>query len=206
MKYGFLYNTHPSVKIIFAALFAFSSFLLFFIIGIIIAIPVFNIDIFQLPSIITDINDPDNLALLKYLQINQSIGLFIIPSFFIAYFIYKDVFEYLCLNRSTKFITYILIILLIFVLIPLINFVAEINSHFQLPDFLDPIERWMKEAENSAQELTEAFLLSNSPGDFIFNLFMVAILPAIGEELLFRGIIQRLFFEWIKNIHIAIII
>jgi len=206
LKYGFLYNTHPSVKLIFAALFAFASFLLFFIIGVIIAIPVFKIDIFQLPAILIDVNNPENLALLKYLQINQSIGLFIIPSFFIAYFIYRDSFEYLCLNRSSKLITYILIIILIFVLIPLINFIAEINSHFHLPDFLDPIERWMKEAEDTAQDLTEAFLMGKGPGDLIINLIMVAVLPAIGEELLFRGIIQRLFLEWIKNVHIAILI
>jgi membrane protease YdiL (CAAX protease family) len=38
------------------------------------------------------------------------------------------------------------------------------------------------------------------------NLLMIAILPAIGEELLFRGVLLRLFREWTKNVHVAIII
>ncbi len=43
------------------------------------------------------------------------------------------------------------------------------------------------------------------PG-FLVNLLMIAILPAIGEEFFFRGILQRLFSEWFKNIHVAIFI
>src|SRR5690606_9694418 len=36
------------------------------------------------------------------------------------------------------------------------------------------------------------------------NLLMIAIIPAIGEELLFRGGIQNIFYKWFKNPHIAI--
>ena len=35
---------------------------------------------------------------------------------------------------------------------------------------------------------------------------MIAIIPAIGEELLFRGVIQRLFINWTKNAHWGILI
>ena len=41
-------------------------------------------------------------------------------------------------------------------------------------------------------------------GIWIINLFIMAILPAIGEEMLFRGIIQRYFINIIKNYHIAV--
>ena len=34
----------------------------------------------------------------------------------------------------------------------------------------------------------------------------MAILPAIGEELLFRGVFQRLLTEWTRNIHWGIIL
>jgi hypothetical protein len=43
-------------------------------------------------------------------------------------------------------------------------------------------------------------------GSFLFNMVMIAILPAIGEEIMFRGLIQRLLKEWLGNIHIAIFI
>ena len=38
----------------------------------------------------------------------------------------------------------------------------------------------------------------------IFNIFMIALVPAIGEELLFRGVMQRILGEWFRNHHIAI--
>ena len=38
------------------------------------------------------------------------------------------------------------------------------------------------------------------------NLLMVAVLAAVGEELIFRGILVKLFREWTGNIHLAVII
>ena len=38
----------------------------------------------------------------------------------------------------------------------------------------------------------------------IFNVFMVALIPALGEELLFRGVVQKIFTGWAKNIHIGV--
>jgi hypothetical protein len=35
---------------------------------------------------------------------------------------------------------------------------------------------------------------------------MVAVLAAIGEELIFRGLLQRLFLEWTRNVHVAVFI
>lgn len=64
----------------------------------------------------------------------------------------------------------------------------------------------MQETETKAMDLTEAFLSIDSWGEFIFNIVMIAMLPSIGEELLFRGLLQRLFNDWFKNIHFAIIL
>ena len=44
----------------------------------------------------------------------------------------------------------------------------------------------------------------NSPGELLFNLVLVAVLPAIGEELVFRGIIQQKIEEKYRNGHLAI--
>jgi hypothetical protein len=35
---------------------------------------------------------------------------------------------------------------------------------------------------------------------------MIAILPALGEELFFRGILQRIFVEWTRNSHVGVIL
>ncbi|MCK4638890.1 MAG: CPBP family intramembrane metalloprotease, partial [Bacteroidales bacterium] len=41
---------------------------------------------------------------------------------------------------------------------------------------------------------------------FLFNILMIAIIPGIGEEFLFRGVLLRLLKEWTKNIHWAVFI
>jgi len=64
----------------------------------------------------------------------------------------------------------------------------------------------MKVTEESAKKLTELFLDADNEGEFLINFLMIAILPAIGEELLFRGILQRYLIEWLKNKHIGVLI
>jgi membrane protease YdiL (CAAX protease family) len=53
----------------------------------------------------------------------------------------------------------------------------------------------MSKMEDNAQALTKAFMQVNGLGGIILNVFMIAILPALGEELIFRGILQKLFTE-----------
>ena len=70
-----------------------------------------------------------------------------------------------------------------------------------LPESLSGLENWMKTMEDAAKILTEKFLKVDSFGGLLFNVFMIAILPALGEELMFRGVIQRIFSSWTKNYH-----
>jgi membrane protease YdiL (CAAX protease family) len=64
----------------------------------------------------------------------------------------------------------------------------------------------MRNSENTAQKLTDAFLAANTWGGLLINMVMVAVLAAVGEELIFRGILVRLFREWTGNVHLAVII
>ena len=69
----------------------------------------------------------------------------------------------------------------------------------KLPEFLSGIEEAMKRMEDSAALLTEAFLSTKSISGLMLNLFMIAVIPAIGEELFFRGLLQKFFIDWTKN-------
>ncbi len=60
--------------------------------------------------------------------------------------------------------------------------------------------------EGNAEKLTLAFLKMDSPLDLMLNILIVALLPAIGEELLFRGCLQQLLVEWTKKPHLSIFI
>ncbi|MDX1283818.1 MAG: CPBP family intramembrane glutamic endopeptidase, partial [Draconibacterium sp.] len=72
------------------------------------------------------------------------------------------------------------------------------------PSWLAGVENWMKEAEENAAAITEAFLNVKTIPGLAFNIFMIAFLPAIGEELLFRGVIQKIFTNMTRNHHLGI--
>ncbi len=191
----------PFSQLMFSIFVILVSFLIFMLIGMLAAIPLFGLDSIMNMSGISNLSDPESMRLLKFLQVVQSIGLFIIPPFILAWLFYGKADHYLLLNRKASTMSYLLVVVLVFFTLPLINFIGEWNSQMQFPDWLSGVEEWMKSAEDRAAELTEAFLKVESIGGLMFNLFMVAFLPAIGEELLFRGVIQRIFTRWTQNHH-----
>lgn len=191
----------PFPQLMFSALVILVSFLAFLLISMIIAIPVFGIDsIADIPNI-NDLSDPQSLSALKYFQVAQSIGLFIIPPFVLGWLFHGRITEYLLINKKVTSTSVFLVAVLVIVVLPLINFIGEWNLQMHLPEWLSGMEQWMKNAEENAAELTEAFLKVETTGGLVFNLFMVALLPAIGEEFLFRGVIQRIFTNWTKSYH-----
>ena len=200
-----LSDSHPFSKIIFSVFIVLVSFLVIILIGILFAIPIFQINLSDFTNLANSYNDPDTLKFLKYLQIIQSIGFFIVPSFIIGYIFHNRPSVYLGFIATKRYLI-ILTILIFLAAIPLINSLAIINESMQLPNWLGGLENWMIEQEANAAQLTKAFLKMDNLGNLIFNIIMLGILPALGEELIFRGIIQRLFAEWTKNIHLGIVV
>jgi membrane protease YdiL (CAAX protease family) len=158
----------------------------------------------QLAMLMSELDKPSNIAVLKMVQSVSAIGTFIVPPFILAWLFHARPLEFLSLDKKPEARPCILIIALLFVAIPFINHLGELNSFFHLPSFLKGMEEWMKASEEQAARLTEAFLIMKDPGDLIGNLFMIALIPAIGEELLFRGIVQNIFSRWLKNNHTAV--
>ncbi|MFO7829052.1 MAG: CPBP family intramembrane glutamic endopeptidase [Bacteroidales bacterium] len=200
-----LAQIHPFSKFIFALFIILASFLLVFVLGLAIGIPLFKISFSDLPNVMANYSNPENLKFLKYLQTIQAIGLFIAPAFIIGYFFHTNSIKYLKF-KSMSTHSLVLIFFIMISAIPAINFFAMINANMEFPSYLKDIEIWMREKETSAQALTEAFLTMDSLSSLLFNIVMIGILPAVGEELIFRGVIQRLFAEWTKNIHWGIFI
>ncbi len=194
-------DMRPFGQLMFSIFVTIVSFLAFLVLSLIIAIPIFGLDSMLNISTLNNLNNPDSLLVLKYFQVVQAIGLFIVPPIILGYLFYGKIMEYLYLNKSFTFTTLFLVIVLMFLASPFINFIGELNSNMHFPEWMSGIENWMKDAEEKAAELTEAFLKVDSIWGLSFNIFMIAVLPAIGEELLFRGVIQRIFTKMTKSNH-----
>lgn len=80
----------------------------------------------------------------------------------------------------------------------------EWNANVKFPEFMSGFEEWARETEDQLAESTERFTSFNNFGQFLFGFLVIAILPGIGEEFLFRGLLQNSLHKWSKNAHVAI--
>lgn len=155
-----------------------------------------------LSSLITG-GDLSRISAIKTAQLFQSVGLFVIPPLLLAFFWSPQPLTYLRINRFPTFSSAIFAIVVMIAAIPAINLLGELNHAVRFPDFLSFLEKYMMEMETKAEELTHKMLAVSSIPDLLINIGLIAVIPAVGEELFFRGIIQRLLQDKIK-MHVAV--
>jgi hypothetical protein len=93
---------------------------------------------------------------------------------------------------------------MIIAVIPLINYLAEINMDLEFP--IKSVDRVLRSLEGEAEKVMRAFTETRSMWGLLMNLLMIGVIAAIGEELIFRGLLQRLLFDLVKNVHVAIFV
>ncbi|NQT78212.1 MAG: CPBP family intramembrane metalloprotease [Bacteroidetes bacterium] len=206
IKEPLLYRTSPTLKLLSVLLIILLSLLFTLIISIVIGFLFYGGDMMDYLSESLSFSDPELLPMLKYLQIVNTLGLFVFPPLIFAYMVSRKPWQYLNLHRNPAFVSTLTAIAAIVVILPFLHWVADINEMMLLPEWMSGIENWMKRSEEQAKELTDLFLGTSSIAGLMVNMLMIAILPAIGEELLFRAVLLRLFRELTKNVHLAVII
>ncbi len=206
MKFNFFYDSSSAVKLVFSLLIIVAAFCFCFIGGMLLAIPIFHLSINDQLQILMISQDVSHVHYLKYFQITQSIGFFLIPPLFLAWLFSPKPYDFLKISRFPSMHIILPVILLMWIALPFINYTAELNGQMQLPSFLYNMEQKMRNMEEAAKRLTELFIMTPNYGELMLNLFMIAVLPAIGEELLFRGFFQGVFTEMTSNKHFGNII
>ena len=148
--------------------------------------------------------DKSDLIILKLSQIVSSVMIFILPSIAFVYLLTSEKLRYFQLHSIPTLSSIVFSIVLMLASLPLINWMIELNSSMAFPEFLKGVEEWMRSAEANAEVLTEKFLEMDSIPDLILNLFMIALVAAVSEELFFRGVVQKALCEATGNAHLGI--
>jgi len=141
-------------------------------------------------------SNPSNVNLMKVSQLILSIGVFVLPPLLLAYMCSKKPLAFLHLDVKTKWIDAGYVILFMLIIIPFVNLLGDMNQHLALPNFLAGLESTLKSMEDKANKLVEQMLQVHGYAALFFNIFLIALLPAIGEELFFRGALIRIFQNW----------
>ena len=141
-------------------------------------------------------------ASLKWLQLMQTVGTFLLPPLLCAWMwsATRQPWHWLQLDQRPNGKVAWLAVAIMVCAIPGINLLADLNGRVVLPESLGFIEHFLREQEDTAAALTRRFLEADHFGIILLNMGLLAVLPALAEELSFRGTLQQV----LGNRHTAI--
>jgi len=199
-----LKDSKAGSKLIALVLLVFGIGIFISLLGILLSIPFLNGDFTQALTQMSSMENSQDIQLMKYFQIITQLGFFVVPPLIFAFLIQKNIGHFFNLNHLPGLLFTVLGILIIFLANPFNEWLVYQNNLMKLPGFLSEWETWMREAEEAAAFATNKFLEMGSFSDYLLNLFMIGLMAALGEELLFRGAAQPLLIKIFKNPHMGI--
>ena len=133
------------------------------------------------------------------LQFVSSIGIFLLPALLFAYFTHPKPGKYLGLVKPGNPTQLILSVIIIISAMPLIASIAEWLMQFDLSGSA-------KEMQERNDRMVKAFTSSESIIQLVFSFIVVAIIPGVGEELFFRGLLMRFAAKRSSNIYFPLVL
>lgn len=144
-------------------------------------------------------NDPNLIGYLKITQFFYTIVAFFVPAALFAYLWQPYPATYLGLKPAPKGIQIVIALFAMYGVLPLAGLLGEWNETW-------PISQSAKDMQTMAEKLLAVMLRMPTMKDLFINLVLVAIIPAIGEELFFRGVLQRLVIKATRKVWLSVFI
>jgi membrane protease YdiL (CAAX protease family) len=196
----------PWYSLIILVLMFFAGMFIGQFIGLFISVLTTDLSLSEVPELLSLPLTEEKKAAILMLQ-----GLGALGGFIIAGLLYLVIVERIQLSAlfNMKHVNVWAIILTIVIVISFMfvnTMFIEWNMNFTFPGFMSGFEEWAREKEEELKLVTDFLTEFNSFGQFFIVFIVVAVIPGIGEELIFRGILQNKFHLFFKNIHVAIII
>lgn len=202
-KKAMLAGMRPAEKFLFVVVILFILLLAFQFLGAFLAGWIYGFSFKEILSM-QDFEDPTYVAASKLMQIVGSLGTFVVPAFLFSYLFSGDLFSYYGFRKPVGTLPLLFTVLMMVSVIPFINYTAELNMRMELP--IEALDRILRNLEGEAEKMMIAFTATRSLWGLLVNLLMIGVIAAVGEELIFRGVLQRLMIGMLRNVHLAIVI
>jgi membrane protease YdiL (CAAX protease family) len=173
--------------------------LLVFTLGISLVARINHLSVTQIASMgPADYARPELSGVIKGLLVVQFFGIFFLPPMLFAYLADPRPLAFAGLKAPGKKSYLLLGLVTMIVAYFTVEFLGTINEAIVhlLPK---SSQKWVESGEEGANGMLENILSMKGPGDLMLVIFLVGALPAIGEELFFRGILQKLFIQIFKS-------
>ena len=184
----------------------FGLLLLTSFVGVSIVARVNHLSLMQVASMsATDFTRPELAGVVKGLLIANTVGLFILPPLVFSYLADPHPLVFIGLKQPQKNSFLLIGLVTIVAAYFAVEILASLNESivYLLPK---SIQQWILRFETDANGQMKNILSMKNPTDLFMTVLLAGALPAIGEELFFRGIIQKLFIQICKSPWTGIII
>lgn len=138
----------------------------------------------------------------KLAQLAGSVISFILPALLFGYYSSPKSLPYIGIQKNASPILAVAAVLLLFIIQPFIGWLGELNGRITFGS----LQKTLLEMEALYNRALQVFLQMKSFGDLLINLAIMALLPAIGEELFFRGSLQKALLRLTNTPWLAILI
>jgi membrane protease YdiL (CAAX protease family) len=159
-----------------------------------------HVPMLQVPDAL---NKPENADIARFLNTLASFLAFMMPPIILARIVSKRPFDHLGFNTSLNLKQLLLIVMITLAGMVLGGALGELNERIPLPG--DWYEK-AKKLEETYKIAMMAMAKMQSFNEFLIVLLVLAVFPAIFEEVLFRSGFQQIFVNWSKSKWIGIII
>ena len=148
-----------------------------------------------------------NASAVRAMAFANQLFTFMLPGAFLAFILFKEKWlAFLGLKTDPDFpqnkkinpkVLLLTVLLMVFSW-PITQFLYLLNTELPLPDML-------MNMEDSTNALIQTMLDIDGPLELLLMLIIIALTPAIGEELVFRGLLQNIFRYNKINIHLSVL-
>lgn len=172
--------------------------------GLAIALPFYSGDMLSFTEAL--MHPTSDQGMRVPLLIMQGVGSFtgfiLMPWILMKYF-YKGSFAQFAPSKTDATLLGLSFLIIIFFMGVNAPFI-EWNQNVKLPEFMSGVESSLKAMEEMLAKTSKFITQFDNIGQLLLGIVVVAIIPGIGEELVFRGLVQNHVYRITKNIHVAI--
>lgn len=159
-----------------------------------------GVSLFQVPDAL---NRPQNANISRLLNTLATLIAFLIPALVFAKVISKQPFSWLGFNKKMNSKQLLIVVLITFAGMILSGSLGMLNQDIPLSEGL---LKQAQQLENTYKNAMMNMAHMTNLTDYLFAMLVMALAPAIFEEVLFRGAFQQVFIGWTKHAWAGIII
>lgn len=141
---------------------------------------------------------------LRIAAVIQSVIVIILPAVMTAVMVSRRPGTFLGIETKPHITPIFLAVCALVCATPTMNCIIKFNESLSLPETFSVVEQWMRSAEQSAASTIAMLQGGGTVVDLIMSILIVGILAGVGEELLFRGTLQRLMLTSGSSPHVAV--